>query len=131
VRDGDLVARTGGDEFVVLADLDEGSMPEDVAERILASLARPSSWPPAVHRHPEHRHRPLPHRRRRRRSADQERRRRHVPGQGARPQQLQFFDHGLSARYSERLELENRLRHALDEQQLAFLPAPGGHFRAS
>jgi predicted signal transduction protein with EAL and GGDEF domain len=37
---------------------------------------------------------------------------------------FQFFDHGLSARYSERLELENRLRHALDEQQLALSTSP-------
>jgi diguanylate cyclase (GGDEF)-like protein len=130
VRDGDMVARTGGDEFVVvLDDLQEGSMPEDVAERILASLARPfelcsqqvtvtPSIGIALYPNDGNDGEALI------KNADAAMYLAKERGRN----NFQFFDHGLSARYSERLELENRLRHALDENQLdALLPAPGGH----
>ena len=126
VRDGDMVARTGGDEFViVLDDLQEGSMPEDVAERILASLGRPFELcsqqvtvTPSIGIAL-------------------------FPTDGMDGEALiknadaamylakergrnnfQFFDHGLSARYSERLELESRLRHALEDNRLELFYQP-------
>ena len=126
VRDGDMVARTGGDEFVVvLDDLQEGSMPEDVAERILASLARPfdlcsqqvtvtPSIGIALYPTDGNDGEALIKNADAAMSLAKERGRNN----------FQFFDHGLSARYSERLELENRLRHALDEQQLELFYQP-------
>ena len=126
VRDGDMVARTGGDEFVVvLDDLQEGSMPEDVAERILASLARPfdlcsqqvtvtPSIGIALYPTDGNDGEALI------KNADAAMYLAKERGRN----NFQFFDHGLSARYSERLELENRLRHALDEQQLELFYQP-------
>jgi len=126
VRDGDMVARTGGDEFVVvLDDLQEGSMPEDVAERILASLARPfelcsqqvtvtPSIGIALYPNDGNDGEALI------KNADAAMYLAKERGRN----NFQFFDHGLSARYSERLDLENRLRHALDENQLELFYQP-------
>jgi predicted signal transduction protein with EAL and GGDEF domain len=116
----------GGDEFVVvLDDLQEGSMPEDVAERILASLARPfelcsqqvtvtPSIGIALYPNDGNDGEALI------KNADAAMYLAKERGRN----NFQFFDHGLSARYSERLELENRLRHALDENQLELFYQP-------
>lgn len=126
VRDGDMVARTGGDEFVVvLDDLQEGSMPEDIAERILSSLARPfelcsqqvtvtPSIGIALYPTDGNDGEALI------KNADAAMYLAKERGRN----NFQFFDHGLSARYSERLDLENRLRHALDEEQLELFYQP-------
>lgn len=126
VRDGDMVARTGGDEFVVvLASLEEDYMPEDVAERILGSLARPfelcsqqitvtPSIGIALYPTDGNDGEALI------KNADAAMYLAKERGRN----NFQFFDHGLSARYSERLELENRLRHALDEKQLELFYQP-------
>ncbi len=126
VRDGDLVARTGGDEFVVvLGNLGEGSLPEDAAERILDSLARPFelqghqftvtvSIGIALYPHDGLDGAALV------KNADAAMYLAKERGRN----NYQFFDHSLSARLSERLELESRLRHALDENQLELFYQP-------
>ena len=126
VRDGDLVARTGDDEFViVLADLDETYLPEEAGERLLANVARPFelaghqltvtiSVGIALYPHDGVDGDTLV------KNADAAMYLAKERGRN----QARFFDHGLSRRYSERLELESRLRQAVEARQLALYYQP-------
>ena len=121
LRDSDLVARAGGDEFViVLNELDAAELPEDTAERVLGSVARPFelaghqftvtlSIGIAVYPHDGTDGDTLI------KNADAAMYLAKERGRN----QICFFDHGISSRYSERLELESRLRRAFEAGQLA------------
>lgn len=121
VRDVDLVARAGGDEFViVLSDLDDEHPPKEAAERLLASVAQPFelagrqftitlSIGIAVYPHDGADGDTLI------KNADAAMYLAKERGRN----QIRSFDHGLSGRYSERLELESRLRRGFEAGELA------------
>jgi len=126
VRQSDLVARMGGDEFVVL--IEEHRGPEEVmivAQKILsfpraadgARLARGDGVG-------KRRHRELPGRRRRHRDAGAARRRRDVPGEGARAQQFPVLFVGAEPHLGRALAArEARAPRARGARVLPALPA--------
>ncbi|HMY48192.1 MAG TPA: EAL domain-containing protein [Rhodocyclaceae bacterium] len=126
VRDGDLVARTGGDEFVVvLSRLEHAGGAEEAAGRILTALARPfelcgqqftvtPSIGIALYPNDGLDGEALI------KNADAAMYLAKERGRN----NFQFFDHGLSERYSERLELEARLRQALQAREFELYYQP-------
>jgi diguanylate cyclase (GGDEF)-like protein/PAS domain S-box-containing protein len=118
VRHSDTVSRLGGDEFaVLLTGLDQPAQ-ASVARKILESLSEPALSASTTSDHAEHRHRPLSGQRHRQRHPAAERRRGDVPRQGPRPQQLPVLHPEFNQLATERLQIENGLRHALARHEL-------------
>ncbi|WP_374489440.1 putative bifunctional diguanylate cyclase/phosphodiesterase [Zoogloea sp.] len=121
VREQDLVARTGGDEFVIVLSPveDPTHAAREVADRLLLSLARPFTLcgkqitvTPSIGiaLYPEH-------------GEDGNTLIKHADAamylaKDSGRNNLQFFHEGLGRRYTERLDLENRLRQALEQKEL-------------
>jgi EAL domain-containing protein (putative c-di-GMP-specific phosphodiesterase class I) len=126
VRDGDTVARVGGDEFlVVLESLTRPGEADEVAARIQSALRRPGrSQRPADRRLGERRHRRA-RRRRARRHADPQRRPGDVPRQGGRvAARHETFVDALATGAEERLATETALRRAISESELRLVYQP-------
>ncbi|NTV09796.1 MAG: EAL domain-containing protein [Zoogloea sp.] len=126
VRERDTVARMGGDEFVVvLTGLETPEISAEVAERILASLQHPVvvgghpltiSPSIGISLYPDD-------------GGDGDTLIKHADvamylAKERGRNNFQYFESNLSARYSERLDLENRLREAVEHMrfELAYQP---------
>ncbi len=130
-RDGDTVARTGGDEFaLIMPDVDNGAEVETVARRLLDDLTRPyqvdgrefvssASIGIAVMPHDGHDPDELVRR------ADSALRRAKEGGRN----QFLFFEQQMNARAARHLEIESHLRKALqrDELDLHYQPVVDLH----
>ena len=118
VRESDTVARLGGDEFVLLVKGQGGpETPGWCWSECCRDRAALDDSAARSQRHLQHRRRAVSRRRRERGNVAQARRPGHVSRQGKGPNNFQFFTAELNAVITERLELENKLRRALERQQ--------------
>ena len=112
VRDGDTVARQGGDEFLILlSDLRKSADVSVVAQKMLEALTRPIfRGRPRSPRDHQHRRERLSAGRPGCRSVDRQRRRSDVSRQGYGPQQLPVLTREMSDEGQRRVDLETSCR---------------------
>jgi hypothetical protein len=118
IRQGDTLARQGGDEFIlVLPDISDPAIAGRVAEHLLQALREPFALQRAsAARQRQHRHQHLSAGCADPTDADPFRRQRHVSGQGSRPRRYAFFTSELNVQVSELFTLSNDLRRALERR---------------